>query len=167
MTSEQVRTDHQSPRAPGLRAATVLLTVVLGAVLLGAGVWRYTEPVRHVPVPAADATPQQVVTAYLAASTAHDVATMNALSVGGSSLRASRFETTWMVSRVKTYAPSPDGGPGTAWTNWRQVVKVDVIMHTLKGHDLNFPDNTDTYWGYALGRQSDRDPWRIIDQGVG
>jgi len=37
----------------------------------------------------------------------------------------------------------------------------------LKGHDLNLPDNTDTYWGYVLGRQGDRDPWRIIDQGVG
>jgi hypothetical protein len=21
----------------------------------------------------------------------------------------------------------------------------------LKGHDLNLPDNTDTYWGYVLG----------------
>ena len=143
------------------------LAVVLGVLLLGAVVWRYTEPVRHVPVPAADATPQQVVTAYLDASTAHDVATMNALSAGDSFLRASRFEPSWMVSRVKTYAPSPDGGPGTAWTNWRQVVKVDVDMLILKGHDMNFPDNTDTYWGYVLGRQGDRDPWRIIDQGVG
>ena len=40
-------------------------------------------------------------------------------------------------------------------------------MHMLKGHDMNFPDNTDTYWGYVLGRQGDGDPWRIIDQGVG
>ena len=51
--------------------------------------------------------------------------------------------------------------------HWRQVVKVDVDMLMLKGHDMNFPDNTDAYWGYVLGRQSDRDPWRIIDQGVG
>ena len=40
-------------------------------------------------------------------------------------------------------------------------------MHVLKGHDMNFPDNTNTYWGYILARQTSRDPWRIVDQGVG
>jgi hypothetical protein len=40
-------------------------------------------------------------------------------------------------------------------------------MHILKGHDMNFPDNTDTYWGYVLGRPGEDEPWRIIDQGVG
>ena len=167
MSDQQALPDEPRSMTPGRRARLVALAVALGVLLTGVVVWRYTEPVRHVPVPADDATPQQVVTAYLEASSAHDVATMNALSAGDRFLRASRFEPTWMVSRVKTYAPSPDGGPGTAWTNWRQVVKVDVDMLILKGHDINFPDNTDTYWGYALGRQRDRDPWRIIDQGVG
>ena len=37
----------------------------------------------------------------------------------------------------------------------------------LKGHDISFPDNADTYWAYVLGRQGNRDPWRILDQGVG
>lgn len=68
--------------------------------------------------------------------------------------------------RVKTYAPSPDGQ--SPWsTSWHQVVKVDVDLHMLKGHDISFPDNADTYWAYVLGRQGNRDPWRILDQGVG
>ena len=62
--------------------------------------------------------------------------------------------------------PQPDGGPGTAWTNWREVVRVDVNMHTLKGHDMSCPDDTDNY-GVRPGRQRNRDPWQIIDQGNG
>jgi hypothetical protein len=107
-----------------------------------------------------------VVQAYLAASTAHDVATMNDLIAGENFVRPSRLEPTWLVGDVKTSAPYADPASAAAET-WTQVVHVDVTMHVVQGHDLNFPDNTDTYWGYILARQTDRDPWRIVDQGVG
>lgn len=155
------------PARPGGRRRWV--AVALGAALVvavgTAGV--LTAPTAHVRVPAATASPEQVVRTYLAASSAHDVATMNALSAGDRFQRASRFRPTWMVSKVRTFAPTADGGPGSAWTGWHQVVNVSVDMFVLKGHDLNFPDHTPATWGYILARQSDRDPWRIIDQGVG
>lgn len=144
-------------------AGLTLLVVAVAAIVA----WVTTEPTRLVPVPSSSASPEQVVRAYLTASTAHDVATMNALSAGDRFERASRFKPTWMVSGVKTYPPRADGGPGTAWTTWHQVVRVDIDMRMLKGHDMNFPDDTDTYWGYILARQTDHDPWRIVDQGVG
>ena len=50
---------------------------------------------------------------------------------------------------------------------YTEVVHVDVDVHTIRGHDLNFPDNTDKFWGYILGRRSPSDGWRILEQGVG
>ena len=129
--------------------------------------WFGTNPTRHVSLPPASASPEQVVKAYLDAASAHDVTTMNALILGDHMFPASRFEPTWLVSRVKTNAPTRDDALVSTWASWRQVVYVDFTMHVIKGHDLNFPDNTDTYWGYVLARQSERDPWRIIEQGVG
>ena len=142
-------------------AAAAALTVLAGTT------WALTAPTAHVAVPGRNASPEQVVRAYLDASNVHDVATMNALTAGSGMVPESRFRPTWLVSRVRTYPPRPDGGPGSAWTGWHQVVNVSVDMFVLKGHDLNFPDHTPATWGYILARQSGRDPWRIIDQGVG
>src|SRR6478672_9599980 len=100
-------------RAPGVLGGLVFVAAV--------GAWFATSPSRHVPVPPATATPEQVVQAYLASSTAHDVATMNALS-SGDFPRASRFRPTWMVNHVKTSPPATDPWVGEANHTWKQVV---------------------------------------------
>lgn len=148
-------------RAAGLAIAAVLLFAVASAL------WWGTSPRPHVSVPPTSASPEQVVRAYLAASNAHDVDTMNALVEGDRAGRESRFQPTWTMREVKVSPATPDSWIGDANTTYPEVVHVDVDMHMLKGHDMNFPDDTDTYWGYILGRRSSADPWRIVDQGVG
>lgn len=117
-------------------------------------------------MPPASASPEAVVRAYLAASTSHDVDTMNALVEGDHIGRVSRFDATWTVRDVVASVPVPDPWIGDKHTTYPEVVHVDVDLHMIKAHSLNFSDDTDTYWGYILGRRSPTAPWRIIDQGV-
>ena len=147
----------------GRRAAGPVVALLLAGA---AAVWWGTSPRPEVPVPPRTADPQQVVQAYLAASNAHDVDTMNALTAVDRVRPLSRFDPTWTLRDLEVSPPVPDPWIGDANTTYAEVVHVDVELHIIKGHDLNFPDDTDTYWGYILGRRSAADPWRIVDQGV-
>jgi len=167
MSTQRALPDGPRTTTPVRRAAKVLLAVVLTAALVSVEIWQYTEPTRHVPVPAADATPQQVVKAYLDGSTTHDVATMNALTTGDRMPHEGRFDRTWMVDQVKVFDPRPEEGAGSLWSAWEQVQRVDVDVTTLRSGGLNFPDGEGATWGYILVRHHDDDPWRIIEQGVG
>lgn len=160
-------TERRAPAlALGRRRASVVAPAVLAPLAVVAAVWWGTSPRPEVPVPPPSATPEQVVRAYLAASTAHDVDTMNALVDGDGVRRASRFDATWTVRDVRTSPPVPDTWIGDENPAYAEVVHVDVDLHILKGHDLNFPDDTDRYWGYMLGRRSPTGPWRILEQGI-
>ena len=156
-----VRRRHRAGRR---RAAGPVVALLL-AVAAGA-VWWGTSPRPEVPVPPRTADPQQVVRAYLAASNAHDVDTMNALTDGERGRRVGRFDPTWTFRDLEVGAPVPDPWIGAANTTYAEVVHVDVQLQIIKGHDLNFPDDTDSYWGYMLGRRTPSHPWRIVDQGV-
>lgn len=147
----------------GLAASVVVALLSAGGV---GAVWWWTSPRGDVPVPPTAASPEQVVRAYLAASNAHDVDTMNALVAPERQGSTSRFDPTWTMDDVRISPPTPDTWIGDENTTYSEVVHVDVQLHMIKGHDLNFPDDSDTYWGYLLGRRSPADPWRIVDQGV-
>ena len=163
-TAKDRRATRHPSRRPGSRV--VVLAAVPMLFVAAPAAWWVTSPRQEVPVPPVSASPDAVVRSYLEASTAHDVDTMNALVEGDHVGRASRFDPTWTVRDVKTSPPVPDPWTGDKNTSYPEVVHVDVNLHMIKGHSLNFPDDTDTYWGYILGRRSSADPWRILEQGV-
>ena len=123
-----------------------------------------TAPASHVPVPGRGASPQAIVEAYLAASSAHDVDTMNAL-LASSARHASQSRPTQVFSHVRTFPPGPDGADGAAWPKWHHVVRVDVSALIVKDPDPEIPSDINASWGFILGRQSNTDPWLILDPG--
>ena len=116
-----------------------------------------------------------MVRAYLAASSAHDVATMNALvDPKGQVYRTSRFERTWVVDDVHVSgARRADEGidpADNAWADWQESVDVDFNATSVHGgtdFGLDFPDGQPATWGFVLGRHSATGPWLLIGQGVG
>jgi hypothetical protein len=146
-------------------ASAAVVLALLGIVIAGA-TWWGTAPSAEIPVPPTSASPEQFVRSYLAAANAHDVDTMNALTEGGQAGGASRFRPTWTMRDVHISPATPDPWIGDSNTTYTDLVHVDVDLHIIRGHDLNFPDDSDTYWGYILARRSPTSPWRIVDQGV-
>ena len=116
-------------------------------------------------MPPRDASPEQVVRAYLDASNAHDVATMNALVVGDWTYRASRFSPTRVVTDVTIFpaeveqsADVPVVGPRAKPPHIAEVVNVQLDAFTVHGGDLNNPDGQRYAWGYRLSRPDNGRP---------
>ena len=103
--------------------------------------------------------------AYLDASTAHDVSTMNALVDPSRMARHSRFDSTWSVDQVDLFPEVPDHALDSVLPSGTEVVRVPVDMYLLHGGDASMT-NGHLSWGYLLARAHDHEPWRIIDQGV-
>ena len=138
-------TRRRRPRRAWL-AAVAVVGVLVGAAL----VW--SAPREDVAVPGPDATPEQVVTAYLDAVNARDFDTANAIDARpGSDLgRFSRPGRTDHVRMGRTL-----GGATSA-----QV----VFTADFRGGDGTL-EGDDTVWGYLLDRGSDG-RWHITDAGV-
>ena len=121
---------------------------VLGLLVGAAFVW--AAPREDVAVPGRDATPEQVVIAYIDAVNARDFDTANAIDARpGSDLgRFSRPMRTDLVRVEKT-------------------VTHGAAAHVVFTADLDGGDGTvdDGLWGYYLERDSDG-RWRITDAGV-
>ncbi len=118
------------------------------ALLVGAFVW--SAPRHDVPVPGPDATPEQVVRAYIDAVNARDFDTANAIDgrPGDDLGRFSRPMQTHRVTRLKTF-----GDRGRAYVGFRA--------------DFDGGDGTveDGWWGFYLERGNDR-AWHITAAGV-
>jgi hypothetical protein len=133
-------------KGPGRLIAFVAAVLVV-VVAAAAAYLLLPRQTGGVAVPPREASPEQVVTAYLDALNAHECATAKALIT----------------------ADAEDSA-----TSWCQEVgsltKVDVPDHFTErpeasGHSA--PDEVATIWGYLLVRDSGDSPWRIFDQGRG
>ncbi len=140
--------------------------LVLALVAVTAHLLLPSRQTEDVAVPAADATPEQVVTAYLEALSAHDCDTAEALIGQGTTDVA----TTWCedVDRlsgieVDDHVMKPADGSGA-----KQVANVAVRfdLDWRRFHNDGSMDEGDTVWGYRLVRDTAGSPWRIVDQGV-
>ena len=135
--------------------------LAVGAVLVTAGVGCSRE---RVPLPPADATPQEVVRAYIDAVNAADCSSLRALS------EPEGFSTLWCrgdvkLTNVRIAEPRPDGCCGVSGSH-AESRNVPVVFDR-RGGDVSFPDERDAAWGYILVRDETGQRWRVADQGVG
>lgn len=110
----------------------------------------------HVAVPADDASPQDVVRAYVAAVNAKDCTTAITLAPGDSWCGRARLDELRLTS---TTDQTREGNPS-------RKVKYVAVQFTLHGGDGSMPDGPHG-WGYLLDRTGPQGAWRIYDQGVG
>ncbi|QGA08951.1 DUF4829 domain-containing protein [Nocardioides sp. dk884] len=150
--------------------APVVGVVVL--VVVGVATYLLLAPRQSgdVAVPANDATPEQVVTAYLDALNAHDCDTAEAVMTSD----AKDSATSWCrqvasltdVDVRDHFTERPEFSGRSAP---EEVVNVPVTFDLdwrLFHGDVSMPGGTTT-WGYRLVRDSSDTPWRIFDQGNG
>ena len=124
----------------------------------------------EVAVPPADATPEQVVTAYLKSLDAHDCETAEAVMTDD----ARGIATGW-CHEVAGLSDAHVGGHSLVPPKYsgrepgEQVADVAVTFDLdwrLFHNDPSLPEGTTT-WGYELVRSTPDAPWRIFSEGTG
>lgn len=136
------------------------VVLVLGALVAGFLAWFGAPfPTRDVALPPDDATPEEVVAVYLDALDAHDCDTANALWAQPDGARA------WCPALKGIEDVDIDAAESE-----RQGKR--TRMHVFVEWDLTWrpfasvSGDAEDFWGFYLARESDADPWRIVDQGV-
>lgn len=112
----------------------------------------------HVAVPADDASPQDVVRAYVAAVNAKDCSTAKDLapSSAGSWCGSATLDDLQITG---TSDETREGEPS-------EKVKHVAVQFTLRGGDGSMTEGRNG-WGYLLDKTGPNGAWRIYDQGVG
>lgn len=140
-------------------ALVLLVAAAVGYLLL------LPRQTGDVAVPPPDATPEQVVTAYVGALNAHDCDTAEAVMAEG----AKDSGRSWCddVARL-THVDVHDHFTESE-SDHAVVVNVPVTFDLTwrPFHDDGSMDEGATTWGYRLVRDSEHSPWRIFDQGTG
>jgi len=126
----------------------VIAGVTAVLVALGATLW-VSGPHQQVPLPPDDASPEQVVTAYLDALAARDFETANAIDPRTHLDRFSHPVTFVDVTGVRSQVNGDDAYVG--------------FVATIENNDGSFNDRQP--WGFTLERDAGR--WQIVEAGVG
>lgn len=148
--------------APLLGAAAILVTVVVFLLL--------ALQSKNVDMPGDDATPEQVVGAYLAALDAHDCDTAMALRTPDSRGTAENW-----CSKVAHMADARVTGSHSEFPEWSGYEAPDEVVNVRVTFDLGWRmfhndismEEGHTDWGYRLVRDSPTSQWRIFDEGNG
>ena len=150
--------------------APVVGVVVL--VVVGVATYLLLAPRQSgdIAVPANDATPEQVVTAYLDALNAHDCDTAEAVTTDDATDSAEswcRKVTSLTNVDVRDHLTERPEFSGRSAPDEVATVPVtfDLDWRIFHG-DVSMPEGPTT-WGYRLVRDSPDSPWRIFDQGNG
>lgn len=149
------------------RRRTTTCLAVAGVLTVAGGYWYLTAPRYEVPVPPADASPQQVAMAYMRALDAHDGSTAYALSTP-----AQRAETQiWLsetagLTHPTTSAPVADTAEA-GLPRGTETVDVAVTFDYQQNWWTDDPSLGDgpTVWGYVLVHEHGR--WLVDDCGTG
>jgi len=152
-----------------------LVALVVGAtVLVVVGVVAFLLlPPRQsddVAVPAGDATPEQVVTAYLAAVVAHDCDTAEAVTTRDAEDGAESWcDDVGRLTDVDVRDHVTERPEDSGHSAPTEIVDVPVSfdVHWRLFHDDGSMEDGATTWGYLLVRESPHSRWRIFDQGTG
>lgn len=146
-------------------ASAVVVVAIVGIVAYSVlPLWKTAD----VAVPPDDASPEQVVTAYLDALNQHDCGTAKAVATRHFAEHARSWCTDvsslahLLIHQSRPVTPDEVGlaPPAQAVEVW---VRFDLTWRLFHGDPLT-PDGT-TYWGYVLERDSADAPWRINDEG--
>lgn len=123
-----------------------------------------------VATPAADASPEQVVTAYVNALNAHDCHTAESLMTAGAKEDAKSWcEDVASLTNVNIdhHTTEPPQASGHSAPDEVANISVTFDLSWRPFHDDGSMDEGRTVWGYLLVRGSAHSPWRIFDQGTG
>lgn len=150
--------------ALGMGVLLVVVVATLASLLLP------PRQTGDVAVPAVEATPEQVVGAYLDALNAHDCETAEALAIDGAQDSAKAWcEDIGSLTAVEvadaTMDRPEDSGHSATEVVARVPVAFNLTWRPLHG-DVSMAEGPTT-WGYLLIRDSSDSAWRIVDQGVG
>ncbi|WP_262848769.1 DUF4829 domain-containing protein [Mumia quercus] len=155
------------------RTARVLSTVVAAVLALAlafAAADAYTgRQTREVAIPPDDATPEQVVAAYVDALDAHDCDTASALRTRDSSESAlSWCESVASLEEIEVGVHFPESRGYTEAEPREELVGVGVTFNLQwrPFRDDGWIEEGRTTWGYTLAREAETHPWRIVDEGT-
>lgn len=151
--------------ALGVAALVILLTAGVAVFLLGPA-WQSED----IATPPDDATPEQVVAAYLDALDANDCDTATAVSMTNARVQGAAWcEDVAGLKGVTVGNHTQEEPEHSGHALNDQVVRVpvtfDLNWRAFHG-DVSMPEGS-TRWAYLLVRNSPDAPWRIFDQGNG
>jgi hypothetical protein len=147
--TDQLPQTEASPLRRRQWSTIALRAIVLAALVVGSA-YIWAGPRSQVRVPGPDATPVEVVSAYIAALDQRDFDTANAIDNRDEDL--GRFSSRANFSDVTEMSATREGG----------VVHV-TFLADIDG-DASIAGDDD-WWGYYLKRGRD-DRWHIVDAGV-
>jgi hypothetical protein len=130
------------------------------------------DPKSRVGIPPVGASPQEVVTAYVAAINAHDEEAGRRLSTPHFAQQQegtedNQFRNVVQISALQVETPISDGGyESPDGRRYQDAVYVPVTFTLKQREVVSMPDGH-TSWGYVLVRTGTDQPWRINDHGVG
>lgn len=156
-----------------LRSPVRLVAILIGSLALvsALAVAYLLLPPRqtaHIARPALNATPEQVVTAYLEALNTHDCRASEALMTEGSEDTAAAWcHDVASLSNLKVMSHIREQPEQTGHSAPDEVANVPVTFsldwRPLQGDGSM--NEGDTTWAYFLVRTAPEKPWRIFDQG--
>lgn len=114
---------------------------------------------------------QQVVSAYLDALDAHDIARAKTYLTPAHAAEVAAETDSWFtntrsITNIVIGCDAPRDAFGGPATGYSEIVQVGV-QFTLEQYHAESMTNGMNDWSYILVRNSDHDPWLIADEGMG
>jgi Domain of unknown function (DUF4829) len=116
-------------------------------------------------------SPQQVVSGYINALNAHDIALARTYLTTQHAAEVAAETDSWFfnvrsITNVVIGSDAPRSAFGGPATGYSEIVQVGVRF-TLAQYHAESMSNGVNDWSYILVRNSDHDPWLIADEGMG
>jgi len=162
--------DARVPKRPGPLIALAVAVLVVVVVATAAYLLLPPRQTGDVAVPPRDASPEQVVTAYLDALNEHDCDTAEALVTADAEDHAKLWcEDVASLKDVDIRDHFTERPKDSGHSAPEEVANVPVAfdLNWRLFHNDGSMDEGATTWGYLLVRDSADSPWRIFDQGRG
>ncbi|WP_066074244.1 hypothetical protein [Frankia sp. EI5c] len=131
----------------------------------------HSAPTQPVSLPAAAASPAEVVSAYVRALNQHDIDTARQFHSAQHAATVGAELDSWFRNVISItdlnigQSITRNGDQGSLAAGYRQVVHVPVNFTLLQEVPESLP-NGHVIWGYLLARDSGDQPWLIIDEGA-
>lgn len=114
---------------------------------------------------------QQVVSAYLDALNAHDIARARTYLTPAHAAEVAAETDSWFtntrsITNIIIGCDAPRDAFGGPATGYSEIVQVGVQFTLEQYHAESMTDGVND-WSYILVRNSDHDPWLVADEGMG
>ena len=147
--------------------ALTVVAIVLAAVAAAAFLFLPPPQTGQVAMPGAQATPEQVVQAYIGALNAYDCGTAAAIWTGQTSESWCNDVAHLRDVAIGGHRLEPASASGRSADEEVASVPVSFNLDWRPLHGDGSLQEGPTSWGYLLVRDSLRGPWRIFAEGTG